>query len=160
MDRRQNIPSLRVFITAFHKYTKQKILLISPSEELRKSAIQLQSMQVPKKDIAVLSPQMGCDPTQFWTISPGSDKDPNLVARHQIDSLRIQCQTIKRDFSRAIEVIRDPHRATPEIMDYLKHSVGNSRFFHAFSEISIESKLDLELHYQNKNEPQMTALED
>ncbi|OJZ81309.1 hypothetical protein ASPFODRAFT_75378 [Aspergillus luchuensis CBS 106.47] len=126
-------------MVAHHKYTKQQIILISPSEELRKSAIQLQSMQVPKKDIAVLSPQMGCDPTQFWKISPGSDEDPNLVARPQIDSLKIQCQTIKRDFSRAIEIIKNPHRATPEIMDYLKHSVRNSRFFHAFLEISIET---------------------
>lgn len=148
------------FIKAFHKYTKQKILFISPSEELRKTETQLKSMEIPKKDIAVLSPRMGYDPTKFWADSPCSDEDPNLVARHQIDSLRFQCQSKKRAITRAIGIIKDPYRATPELMDYLKHSEGVSRLFHAFSGISIESKLDLELDYPNKNKPQITPLQD
>ncbi|KAJ5921139.1 P-loop containing nucleoside triphosphate hydrolase protein [Penicillium verhagenii] len=133
-------PLCEAIIKAFHNYTTQTILYIGSPEKLQGARNHLKKLNISKRDIAILSPQTRNDPTAIWMRNPCGNTDPYLVARHEIDGLRVLSQRLKAEISLEIEVSKNPLHHSVRVMRYLEDSVDNVRFFHAFSQINTEKE--------------------
>ncbi|KAJ5720806.1 P-loop containing nucleoside triphosphate hydrolase protein [Penicillium malachiteum] len=134
--------------TAFYQNSSQKVLLICPSEKIEGIRSQLEKTNIPADDIHTLDKDAKYDLSELWTTNPYRNNDPHLLARHQIDDLRVRSHKMQKEMEELAEIIKSPLSNSSKVLEYLCQSgiVEADRHFHAFWDTEFNGKIETGTH--------------
>ncbi|KAJ6008136.1 P-loop containing nucleoside triphosphate hydrolase protein [Penicillium herquei] len=140
----KNLSLSQLLIKAFHQNSSQKVLLICPSEKIEDLRNQLEKTNIPTDEIHELEKNADYDLSELWTTNPYRNNDPHLLARHQIDNLRVQSHKMQKEMEILAEIIKSPLSNGSKVLEYLWQSgiVEADRHFRAFWDTEFNGKIE------------------